>query len=141
MRRAFIAMIVAWISGCASPPDFGCSQLSDCPLDRACIRSVPGGVCAGLVCQPDEELVRPGWDHVPAALCLARCSGSANCPSGWVCDFVDADRVCIPRCDRMPSTFCRGYRCLSDGICNGFCVDDSDCDAISRCRSQECVPR
>lgn len=133
--RAITLIALLALVGCASPSDLGCAQLSDCPLDRACVRSVPGGICAGTSCAAGETIVAPRWDGVPASLCLAECTGA--CREGWVCDRVSGQRVCVPRCDMMPSSFCRGYRCLSDGRCNSFCVDDNDC-ANARCIDQEC---
>lgn len=140
MKLFDVLLAAALVQACASTQDAGCDQLSDCPSDRACIRSVPDGVCAGTDCGPGEILVRTPWPRVPTAMCLVRCGGG-GCRDGWVCSSIDGNSACVPRCDRMPAEFCGGYRCLSDGRCNALCIDDGDCDATSRCSAQECVPR
>lgn len=139
MRSMLFFAIFVSACAAASPYETECSVLSDCPPGRHCETFLPGGACVGVACSAGEVLARGAWPGSPAQICLRTCLRNEDCRRGWTCVSLQEDSACIPRCDLMPDSFCGGYRCLSDGKCNQFCVRDADCADGYRCDQQTCV--
>ena len=105
-------------SQCYNPVLFGSAQCnSTWPnggyCSSTCFRGV-SGLCGGF------GPLATGY-CTSAGVCLAQCTGAgtgqANCRSGYLCDFNDADAsesVCKPDCRQVP---CTSGTCQSSGYC------------------------
>lgn len=138
-----------------------------CTVEQPCagpIRCLPPGVSPGCgacrrpdpseLCQSDSTCKAQGATQIcapgvclcqPATVCVAGCTGPADCPEGTVCG---ADNRCAPRpCalpDDCPRSFtcqrsdggagtCARTTCKADRDCPLFCVEGACYDAPGSC--------
>ncbi len=98
-----------------------------------------GASCAGKPLSCSAGSFCQNWGQGPAAVCIAACGASGQCPNGTDCkDFGQAGKYCQPTGGKAQGQFCSstadcavGSVCLAAGqphaMCSLQCKADADC--------------
>jgi hypothetical protein len=147
-----------------NPCPYMAGDMLYCHQSTLCSCRPPYSICEDCtvgenVCAPyrmDCSMVE-SVDTPPAPMCTAPCADMHDCPSGWVCQFVEGegmrclDPYCIgcyqPWCNPQDATACDAFGhelvCVdpagtNEGTCTKTCDDTRDCPPGWWCSNGQC---
>jgi hypothetical protein len=119
-----------------------CQNDAQCPGPDFCVAVDTTSVCIlndsgqATSCNPDEVFCYKGLfltNKLGKCACTALCNKAADCPEGFGCHAVGADKVCVSTGETCGSGYnpcfgqCAGNPNTGLGFCTNICISSTDC--------------
>lgn len=119
-----------------------CQNDAQCPGPDVCVAVNTTSVCIlndsgqATSCNPDEAFCYKAYfltNKLGKCACTSLCKKAADCPEGFGCHVVGADKFCVSTGETCSSDYnpcfgeCAGDLTVGVGFCTNLCIVSTDC--------------
>ncbi len=127
-----------------------CQNDAQCPGSDVCIPLDQAAICilndSGVEtsCDPDQAFCYKGTflkSKIGKCACATPCTKAVDCPEGFACHLVGADKYCVSTGGACSTQYnpcygeCAGNPNTGVGFCTGLCVSSADCPEGWTCQN------
>jgi hypothetical protein len=127
-----------------------CQTDAQCPGPDICIVLPEAAICVindsgqSTSCDPDQALCYSGnylTNKLGKCVCTTKCTKAADCPDGFACHVLGADKVCVSTGEVCTTNYnpcygqCAGDPAAGTGFCTAICISSTDCPSGWTCQT------